>query len=82
MSKNPYNFQPFDLQEFNVPVNGTSILLQPVRMDKDSMDYHHVFFNEFLDKLKLKNSNDNIGISAEDWIDGNFFWMLDGGSEC
>ena len=77
MSKNPYNFQPFDLQEFYLLVNGTSVPSQPVRMDKDSMDYHHVFVNEFLDKLKLKNSNDNIGISAEEWIDGNFFWMVD-----
>ena len=41
------------------------------------MDYHHVYVNEFLDKLKLKNSNDDIGISSEDWIDGNFFWIVD-----
>ena len=36
-------------------------------------------------KLKYKapyiptnaNSNDDIGISSEDWIDGNFFWIVD-----
>jgi len=25
----------------------------------------------------LKNSNDDIGISADDWIDGSFFWIVD-----
>ena len=41
------------------------------------MDYHHTYVNEFLDKLKLKNSNDSIGISADDWIKGSFFWIAD-----
>ena len=77
MSKNPYNFQPFDLKEFYLLVNGTSYPSQPVKMDRASMDYHHVYVNEFLDKLKLKNSNDDIGISDNDWIDGNFFWIVD-----
>ena len=77
MSKNPFNFQPFDLKEFYLLVNGISYPSQPVKMDKASMDYHHVYVNEFLDKLKLKNSNDNIGISDKDWIDGNFFWIVD-----
>ena len=77
VDKNPYNFQPFDLKEFYLLVNGTSHPSQPVKLDKSSMDYHHVYVNEFLDKLKLKNSNDDIGISAEDWIDGNFFWIVD-----
>ena len=77
VAKNPYNFQPFDLKEFYLLVNGTSYPSQPVKLDKSSMDYHHVYVNEFLDKLKLKNSNDDIGISAEDWIGGNFFWIVD-----
>ena len=77
VAKNPFNFQPFDLKEFYLLVNGTSYPSQPVKLDKDSMDYHHVYVNEFLDKLKLKNSNDDIGISAEDWIGGNFFWIVD-----
>ena len=77
LTKNPFNFQPFDLKEFYLLVNGTSYPTQPVKLDKDSMDYHHVYVNEFLDKLKLKNSNDDIGISSEDWIDGNFFWIVD-----
>ena len=54
-----------------------SVFSQPVKMDKASMDYHHVYVNEFLDKLKLKNSNDDIGINDKDWIDGNFFWIVD-----
>lgn len=41
------------------------------------MDYHHVYVNEFLDKLKLKNSNDDIGVSANDWMNGSFFWIVD-----
>ena len=77
VAKNPFNFQPFDLKEFYLLVNGTSYPSQPVKLDKDSMDYHHVYVNEFLDKLKLKNSNDDIGLSAGDWIDGNFFWIVD-----
>ena len=77
VSKNPFNFQPFDLKEFNLLVNGTSYPSQPVKLDIDTMDYHHVYVNEFLDKLKLKNSNDDIGISADDWIDGSFFWIVD-----
>ena len=64
-------------KEFYLLVNGTSYPSQAVKLDKDSMDYHHVYVNEFLDKLKLKNSNDDIGISAEDWIGGNFFWIVD-----
>ena len=77
VSKNPFNFQPFDLKEFNLLVNGTSYPSQPVKLDIDTMDYHHVYVNEFLDKLKLKNSNDDIGITADDWIDGSFFWIVD-----
>jgi hypothetical protein len=77
MSKNPFNFQHFDLKEFYLLVNGTSIPTQPVKLDTSSMDYHHVYVNEFLDKLKLKNSNDNIGINANDWMKGSFFWIVD-----
>ena len=76
-SKNPFNFQHFDLKEFYLLVNGTSVPTQPVKLDISSMDYHHTYANEFLDKLKLKNSNDNIGISADDWIKGSFFWIAD-----
>ena len=77
VSKNPFNFQHFDLKEFYLLVNGTSFPTQPVKLDTSSMDYHHVYVNEFLDKLKLKNSNDNIGISAKDWMNGSFFWIVD-----
>ena len=77
VSKNPYNFKHFDLKEFYLLVNGNSVPTQPVKMDITSMDYHHMYVNEFLDKLKLKNSNDSIGISADDWIKGSFFWIAD-----
>ena len=77
MSKNPFNFQHFDLKEFYLLVNGTSVPTQPVKLDTALMDYHHVYVNEFLDKLKLKNSNDNIGVSANDWMNGSFFWIVD-----
>ena len=77
VSKNPYNFQHFDLKEFYLLVNGNSVPTQPVKMDITSMDYHHTYVNEFLDKLKLKNSNDSIGISADDWTKGSFFWIAD-----
>ena len=76
-SKNPYNFQHFDLKEFYLLVNGISVPTQPVKLDITSMDYHQTYVNEFLDKLKLKNSNDSIGISADDWINGSFFWIVD-----
>ena len=77
VSKNPYNFQHYDLKEFYLLVNGNSVPTQPVKMDITSMDYHHTYVNEFLDKLKLKNSNDSIGISADDWTKGSFFWIAD-----
>ena len=77
LSKNPYNFQHFDLKEFYLLVNGNSVPTQPVKLDITSMDYHHTYVNEFLDKLKLKNSNDSIGISADEWIRGSFFWIAD-----
>ena len=41
------------------------------------MDYHHVYVNEFLDKLKLKNSNDSIDVSSDDWKNDHFFWIAD-----
>ena len=77
VSKNPYNFQHFDLKEFYLLVNGISVPTQPVKLNITSMDYHQTYVNEFLDKLKLKNSNDSIGISANDWINGSFFWIVD-----
>lgn len=40
VSKNPYNFQHFDINEFYLLVNGTSIPTQPVKLDTSSMDYH------------------------------------------
>ena len=52
---------------------GVSVPTQPIKMDVSTKDYHHIFVNEFLDKLKLKNSNESIGVSAEDWIGGNFY---------
>ena len=77
VSKNPYNFQHFNLKEFYLLVNGISVPTQPVKLDITSMDYHQTYVNEFLDKLKLKNSNDSIGISADEWIRGSFFWIAD-----
>ena len=77
VSKNPYNFKHFDLKEFYLLVNGISVPTQPVKLNITSMDYHQTYVNEFLDKLKLKNSNDSIGISADDWINGSFFWIVD-----
>jgi len=77
VSKNPYNFKHFDLKEFYLLVNGISVPTQPVKLNITSMDYHQTYVNEFLDKLKLKNSNDSIGISANDWINGSFFWIVD-----
>ena len=63
MKKNPYYFQPFDVKEFYLLVNGISYPTQPVKLDINAMDYHHVYVNEFLDKLKLKNSNDSNSLS-------------------
>ena len=77
MTKNPFRFQPYDLKEIYLLVNGISVPTQPIKMDVASKDYHHVFVNEFLDKLKLKNSNESIGISANDWIGGSFLWIAD-----
>lgn len=77
LTKNPFKFEPFDVKEFYLLVNGISYPTQPVKLDIDSMDYHHVFVNEFLDKLKLKNSNDSIDISDEEWKTDNFFWIVD-----
>ena len=77
VAKNPFRFQPFDLKETYLLVNGVSVPTQPIKMDVSTKDYHHVFVNEFLDKLKLKNSNESIGVSAEDWIDSNFLWIAD-----
>ena len=77
IKKNPYKFEPFDVKEFYLLVNGISFPTQPIKLDIDSMDYHHVFVNDFLDKLKLKNSNDSIDISSEDWKNDHFFWIVD-----
>ena len=77
VAKNPFRFQPFDLKETYLLVNGVSVPTQPIKMDVSTKDYHHVFVNEFLDKLKLKNSNESIGVSAEDWIGGSFLWIAD-----
>jgi hypothetical protein len=77
VAKNPFRFQPYDLKETYLLVNGVSVPTQPIKMDVSTKDYHHIFVNEFLDKLKLKNSNESIGVSAEDWIGGNFLWIAD-----
>ena len=77
MKRNPFNFQPFDVKEFYLLVNGISYPTQPVKLDINAMDYHHVYVNEFLDKLKLKNSNDSIDISSDDWKNDHFFWIAD-----
>ena len=61
------------MKEIYLLVNGISVPTQPIKMDVASKDYHHVF----LDKLKLKNSNESIGISANDWIGGSFLWIAD-----
>lgn len=76
-NKNPYKFEPFNLKEFYLLVNGFSYPTQPIRLDFDSKDYHHVYTNDFLDRLKLKNSNESIGISDEDWKTSNFFLIAD-----
>ena len=77
LAKNPFKFEPFDVKEFYLLVNGTSIPTQPVKLDIKAMDYHHVYVNEFLDKLKLKNSNDSIDVSSTEWINDHFFWIVD-----
>ena len=77
LTKNPFKFEPLDLKEFYLLVNGVSYPTQPVKMDISANDYHHVFVNEFLDKLKLKNSNEGIDISSEEWIKDSFFWIVD-----
>ena len=77
VGKNPYNFKHFDVSEFYLLVNGKSYPSQPVKLDFNTMNYHHVYVNEFLDKLKVKNGNESIGLSSDDWINGNFFWVVD-----
>ena len=77
MAKNPFNFKNFDLKEFYFLVNGAPVPTQPIKMDVTSKDYHHVFVDQFLDKLQIKNSNSDIGLSAEDWINGSFLWIVD-----
>ena len=77
LERNPYKFEPFDLKEFYLLVNGYSYPTQPIKLDLDTMDYHHVYVNDFLDRLKLKNSNESIGITAEDWKNSNFFLIAD-----
>ena len=76
-NKNPYKFEPFNLKEFYLLVNGFSYPTQPIRLDFDTMDYHHVYTNDFLDRLKLKNSNESIGITDDDWKTSNFFLIAD-----
>ena len=77
LERNPYKFEPFHLKEFYLLVNGYSYPTQPIKLDLDTMDYHHVYVNDFLDRLKLKNSNESIGITAEDWKNSNFFLIAD-----
>ena len=75
--KNPFKFEPFDMKEFYLLINGFSYPTQPIKLDLDAMDYHHVYVNDFLDRLKLKNSNESIGLTDKDWRYSNFFLICD-----
>ena len=77
VDKNPFKFEAFDMKEFYLLVNGFSYPTQPIKLDLDAMDYHHVYVNDFLDRLKLKNSNESIGLSDKDWRHSNFFLICD-----
>ena len=77
VNKNPFKFEPFDMKEFYLLINGFSYPTQPIKLDLDTMDYHHVYVNDFLDRLKLKNSNESIGLTDKDWRHSNFFLICD-----
>ena len=77
VNRNPFKFEPFDMKEFYLLVNGFPYPTQPIKLDLDTMDYHHVYVNDFLDRLKLKNSNESIGLTDKDWRHSNFFLICD-----
>ena len=77
LTKNPFNFKNFDLGEFHLSVNGMMIPSKPIKLDITNGDYHKVFCNDFLDRLKLKETNNSIGITSDEWLNGNFLWMVD-----
>ena len=40
VDKNPFKFEPFDMKEFYLLINGFSFPTQPIKLDLDTMDYH------------------------------------------
>ena len=77
LTKNPFNFKKFDLGEFHLTVNGVMIPSKPIKVNISNGDYHKMYCNDFLDRLKLKETNNSIGITSDEWLNGNFLWIVD-----
>ena len=77
LTKNPFNFNNFDFGEFHLTVNGIMIPSKPIKVNITNGDYHKMYCNDFLDRLKLKETNNSIGITSDEWLNGNFLWIVD-----
>ena len=75
-TKNPFNFQHFNLSSYNLKKNGQCVFPRPFQIkpkDGDAVElYRHLY-----DSIGISHSNQSIGMSYEDFLNGRFVLAAD-----
>jgi hypothetical protein len=76
ISKNPFNFKHFDCSEASIVVNGTHEPPEAYKLripDGDFID----LYSDFQLNTGIGNEDRDCGITEQDFIGGNFFFIFD-----
>ena len=76
VASNPFVFEHFDLNHFQVYINGEPHFPQPLQPDFESGDYCREY-RWFLDNIGLGHGSNAVGITMEDFKTNKFFIPID-----
>lgn len=74
--KNPFNFQHFDINNFNLRINGVPVVPTPFQPDFASGDCVREY-RWFLDNCGISHENESNFISLEEFKNGSTFFAFD-----
>ena len=74
--KNPFNFQHFDINNFNLKINGVPVVPTPFQPDFASGDCVREY-RWFLDNCGITHENESNFISLEEFKNGSTFFAFD-----
>ena len=75
-TKNPFNFEHFNLSSYNLKKNGQCVFPRPFQIDIQQGDYVDLY-RHLYDSVGISHSNQSIGLTKSQFINGRFFLCAD-----